>query len=104
MIALSNLFKYFKDELGKLKQKERSLNKASALCYLVPFINGKGILRVGGQIRRSGLDEEYMHPIILLKKFKVTRLVVKWCHLRATHRGISLNDYQCTFYNKISSV
>ena len=25
--------KHFKNELGKLKQKERSLSKASALCY-----------------------------------------------------------------------
>ena len=64
--------KHFKDELGKTKQKERSLSKASALCSLDPFIDGKSILRVGGQIRRSGLNEEYMHLIILLKNSKVT--------------------------------
>ena len=64
--------KHFKDELGKPKQEERSLSKASALCSLDPFIDGKSILRVGGQIRRSGLNEEYMHLIILLKNSKVT--------------------------------
>ena len=36
--------KHFKDELGKLKQKERSLSKASALCSLDPFVDGKGII------------------------------------------------------------
>ena len=86
--------KHFKDELGKLKQKERSLSKASALCSLDPFIDGKGILRVRGRIRRSGLNEEYMHPIILPEKSKVTELIVKWCHLKAAHcgRGITLNE------------
>ena len=39
------------------------------------------------------MNEEYMHPIILPKKSKVTELVVKWCHLKAAHcgRGITLN-------------
>ena len=69
--------KHFKDELGKLKQKERSLSKESALCPLDPFIDGKDIVRVGGQIRRSGLNEEYMHPIILPKKSKITELIIK---------------------------
>ena len=64
--------KHFKDELGKLKQKERSLSKASTLCSLDPFIDGKGIIRVGRRIRRSALNEEHMHPIILPKKSKAT--------------------------------
>ena len=35
-----------------------------------------------------------MHPIILLKKSKVTELVVKRCHLKAAYcgRGITLNE------------
>ena len=74
--------KHFKNELGKLKQKERNLSKASALCFFDPFIEGKGLLRVD---RRSGLNEEYMLPIILPKKLKVTELIVKWCHLKAAH-------------------
>ena len=61
---------------------------------MFPFIDGKSIIRVGGRIRRSGLNEEYMHPIILPKKSKVTELIVKWCHLKAAHcgRGITLNE------------
>ena len=64
------------------------------MCSLDPFIDSKGILRVGGQIRRSGSNEEYMHPIILPKKFKLTELIVKWCHLKAAHcgRGTTLNE------------
>ena len=52
--------KHFKDKFGRLKQKERSLSKlskASAFCSLDPFIDGKGIIRVGEWIRRSGLNE-----------------------------------------------
>ena len=85
--------KYFKDELDKMKQKERSLSKASALFSFNSFIDGKGIIRVGGRIRRSELYEEYMHPIILPKKSKVTELIIKCCL-----------DYQCKFHNKIGSV
>ena len=63
------------------------------MCSPDSFIDGKGMLRVGGQIRRSGLNEEYMHPIILPKKAKVTKLIAKWRHLKAAHcgRGITLN-------------
>ena len=77
--------KHFKEELGKLKQKARSLSKASALCSLDPFIDGKGIIRVGRRIRRSELNEEYVHLIVFPKKSKVTELIVKWCHLKAAH-------------------
>ena len=76
-----------------MKQKERSLSKASALFSFSSFIDGKGIIRVGGRIRRSELYEEYMHPIILPKKSKVTELIIKCCL-----------DYQCKFHNKIGSV
>ena len=64
------------------------------MCSLDPFTDGKDIIRAGGRIGRSGLNEEYMHPIILPKKSKVTELIVKWCHLKATHcgRGITLNE------------
>ena len=64
------------------------------MCFLDPFIDGKDIIRVDGQIRRSGLNEEYMHPIILPKKSKVTKLIVKWCHLKAAYSGrdITLNE------------
>ena len=86
--------KHFKDELGMLKQKERSLSKSSVLCFLDPLIDRKGIIEVRGWIRRSGLNEEYMHLIILPKKSKVTKLIVKWCHLKAAYSGrdITLNE------------
>ena len=72
----------------------QALPKASALYSFDPFIDGKGILRVGGGIRRSGLNEKDMHSIILPKKLKVTELIVKWYHLKAAHcgRGITLNE------------
>ena len=95
--------KHFKDELGKLKQNERSLRKACASCSLHPFIDGKGIIRVGGWIRRSELNEEYMHPVILLKKSKVTELIVKWCHLKAAHcgGGITLNEIRDRVFSQV---
>ena len=40
------------------------------------------------------MNEEYMHPILMLKKSKVTKLNVKLCHLKTAYcgRGITLNE------------
>ena len=74
-------------------RRKEALSKASALCSLDLFIDGKDIIRVSWWIRRSGLNEGYIHPIILPKKSKVTELIVKWYHLKAAHfgRGITFN-------------
>ena len=63
------------------------------MCSLDLFIDGKDIIRVSWRIGRSGLNEGYIHPIILPKKSKVTELIVKWYHLKAAHfgRGITFN-------------
>ena len=55
------------------------------MCSLDLFIDGKDIIRVNWWIRRPGLNEEYMPPIILPRKSKVTELIVKWCHLKPAH-------------------
>ena len=58
------------------------------------FIDGKGVLKIVLWIRRLGLNEEYMLPIIPPKKSKVTEIIVKWCHLKTAYcvGGIALNE------------
>ena len=57
---------HFKDEFLKLKS-DSSVNRSSALYKLDPFIDNDGILRVGGRLRRSELENTMKHPIILPK-------------------------------------
>ena len=63
-------------------------------------------MRVGARIRRLGLNEEYINPIILPKRSKVTKLIIKWCHLKAEHcgRGITFNEIRDRNFWIISAV
>ena len=67
---------YFTDEMKKLVKpttNDRSnLTKGNSLYKLDPFIDEKGIIHVGGRLRKSQLDQQIMHPIILTKKSVVT--------------------------------
>ena len=67
---------------------------------LNPFIDSYGILRVGGRLKNSTLDESVTHPIILPKSGKVTELLIRWCHQKTAHSGrnITLNEIRSSRY------
>lgn len=70
----------------------KSLPKTSSLVRLTPFIDSKGILRVGGRLGLSNLTYEAKHPAILPKKSTLTTLVISWAHLRSLHGGTQLTS------------
>ena len=45
-----------------------SLQSSSKISNLDPFIDENEVLHVGGRIKRSNLNTEYMHPILLSGK------------------------------------
>jgi len=47
------------------KERKTALKKASPLHTLDPYLDEKGILRVGGRIRRASMSESLKNPIIL---------------------------------------
>ena len=55
---------YFKDEIEALKKKQR-LKASNCIVRLDPFVNSKGILRVGGRIHKSALEKNIQHPILM---------------------------------------
>ena len=59
-----------------------------------PFLDEHGILRVGGWLRRSLLDVNLKHPVLLPRDGFVTNLIIKFCHERVHHagRGMTLNE------------
>ena len=93
--------RYFKDEISILIRmrhgEEVSLQSSSKISTLDPFIDENEVLRVGGRIKRSNLNTEYIHTILLSGKGIVTNLLVKWHHQSVGHGG---RDYTL---NKISS-
>ncbi|CAB4033304.1 Hypothetical predicted protein, partial [Paramuricea clavata] len=81
-------------------KKNIQLNKTSSLYKLDPFVDDKGILRVGGRLKRANLSENHKFPIILPKNNHVSNLIVRDFHERVKHqgRGITLNEIRSNGY------
>ena len=59
-----------------------------------------GLIRVGGRLKHSHLNNSCKHPVLLPKQEKVTDLVLKWCHAKCAHggRGARLNELRRSGY------
>jgi len=82
------------------KRRNLSMKKTSSLYRLDPFLDGDGILRVGGRIRNALVSYEIKHPVILPSKGHITALLVRYHHERISHqgRGMTLNDLRSHGY------
>ncbi|XP_030849893.1 uncharacterized protein LOC115927770 [Strongylocentrotus purpuratus] len=76
------------------RQRRRQIKKESRLHGLDTFLDKKGILRVGGRIRRGDDSYDRKHPLILPQRSHVTDLVIRHCHELTAHqgRGMTLNQ------------
>ena len=68
------------------KRKKTSIKSNNRIHCLDPFIDN-GILRVGGQLKRTDLPHETKHPAILPRKSHVTTLLIRHAHKRLGHAG-----------------
>ena len=75
------LFKMVQDQSCTNKKKHllegKMVPKGSRFVKLDPFFDDKGILRVGGKLKRSCIAEEESHPVILPKKFNISEMVAR---------------------------
>lgn len=76
----------FAEEIVSL-QKGNALNKASYLLSLDPFIDTRGLLRVGGRLQRAHINYDEKHQLILPKDHYVTKLIIKYEHEKQLHAG-----------------
>ena len=76
----------FSPELNLL-QKGKPLPRSSKLVVFHPFIDGEGLLQVGGRIERSKLSYARRHPVLLPRDHKVVDLLITYEHLRLLHAG-----------------
>ena len=72
----------FQDELNVLN-KDDNVSKSSSIFDLNPFIDDKGLIRVGGRIRHAAVDGSKQHPIIIPRKHPVSILIIREVHNRA---------------------
>ena len=71
------------NEIKQLKSEKKMVPESSGSSQLDPFLNNRGILRVGGRLRKSNLTEEGNHLVILPKKCAVSNMIIQWSHHNA---------------------
>ena len=71
-------------------QRLGKVSKSSKLTSLNPFLDGEGILRVGGRLQQANVVEEMKHPILIPHKSHLANLIVADAHERTIHGGPQL--------------
>ncbi|XP_063981499.1 uncharacterized protein LOC135164772 [Diachasmimorpha longicaudata] len=89
----------FSNELRKLatthdsSESVRPRRTGTPFDQLHPFIDDKGILRVGGRLTQSELPFNRKHPILLPSKHLVTDMLIRRVHQSNYHAGIQTTLY-----------
>lgn len=79
----------FPDEISKLQRNE-AVCKDSKLVKLCPYYDKEdGLLKMGGRLQYSDLNETEKHPIILPYDSYLVKLIVEDIHRRQLHSGIN---------------
>ncbi|XP_018371866.1 PREDICTED: uncharacterized protein LOC108766835 [Trachymyrmex cornetzi] len=73
-------------DIKELKE-QRSVSKASKLTKMDPFLDEKGMVRVGGRLRHADLTPDQKHQIILPASHHVVTLIFKQEHEKRLHCG-----------------
>ncbi|GFX06507.1 integrase catalytic domain-containing protein [Trichonephila clavipes] len=81
-VQLSSFYK----EIRAMQNGDDICNK-SKILNLSPFLDDKGIIRVGGRLKHSRLPYSSKHPILLPAKSKLTIIIVKCYHEKYFHLG-----------------
>ncbi|XP_037273559.2 uncharacterized protein LOC119165492 [Rhipicephalus microplus] len=77
----------FSDDISNLKA-QRPLHKGSPVLPLSPYLDGEGLMRVGGRLQFTDNHEETKHPIILPSTHPFTLLLIRKEHVRMLHSGV----------------
>ncbi len=80
--------KYLGDEI-KCLSAERSVLCSSQLSKLCPMLDSKGVIRVGGRLKQSGLPYEVKHPCVLprCQDCYFSRILIVYFHNKVHHQG-----------------
>lgn len=81
----------FSEEIKSLSKGD-AVSKSSALRKLNPFVDTKGLLRVGGRMPSAHGPWEEIHPIIVPNKHHVAILLVRYYHEQVAHQGRHLTE------------
>lgn len=77
----------FPDEVNLLK-RGKPIRRESRLLQDTPFMDGNGLLCVGGRLLNAQLNDDTRHPIILEPNHALTRLLVRLAHFAVAHDAV----------------
>lgn len=80
----------FSEVINRIQNKQ-SLPRL--FSKLNPFVDMRGILRVGGRLCRSGLEFEHKHPALLPSNHQLTVLIIDNIHRNYCHPGINTTHF-----------
>lgn len=90
---------HFHLDLSALRQSG-SINSKSKLLTLSPYLDGDGLIRVGGRLKQSTLPNSHKHPIVLPSNHRFTTLIIEYYHRRQLHAGLqgTMAAIRCTYW------
>ncbi|XP_057332037.1 uncharacterized protein LOC130671915 [Microplitis mediator] len=80
---------YYLQEL-KLPKDGDSLQRNHRLAELIPYVDYNGVLRVGGRLKNSLLDDDQKNPAILSRSSRLSTLLIEHSHQTTFHGGTQL--------------
>lgn len=83
---------YFNAEWTALNNR-KEIPEKSKLESLQPFLDDRGIIRVGGRLNRSHLDYEMKHPAIIPTDSRLAWLIMRQAHFRSQHGGVQVASH-----------
>ena len=69
-----------------MKNKE-NVKISSKINCLNPYLDENGIIRVGGRLEKSDINNKYKHSILMPKDCHISKLIILCCHQRTGHAG-----------------
>ena len=72
----------------RAEQRKPRFSSPQHFSHLTPFLDSRGLLRVGGRLGRAPLAEPTRHPVILQADSEITRLIITDAHKRVLHSGL----------------
>ena len=78
---------HYQDEFRIIREGQR-FPKGHKLTSLCPFVDGKGMLRVGGRLKNAPIPDASKHQIIIPQTHPITKLIIREEHKCNGHIGV----------------
>ncbi|XP_024877362.1 uncharacterized protein LOC112458150 [Temnothorax curvispinosus] len=79
-----------KEDIGSLR---RNQSCSRPLRKLAPFLDGRGVLRVGGRLTHSAISYKVKHPALLFNRHRLTELIAERTHRLHLYPGRRASHY-----------